>query len=186
MICNRNFPASLRIGAFIMEKFRVGIIGATGMVGQRFVLLTANHPWFTPVVLAASAHSAGKTYAQAIEGKWHMAEPIPESVKSMIVMDAEADAEEIARQVDFVFCAVNMKRTRSRRWKRNTRGSNARSYQTIPPTATRPTCRWSCRRSTPTTSASSTHSASGSAQSAALSPSNPIAACKAMFRHCTR
>ena len=64
-----------------MEKFRVGIIGATGMVGQRFVLLTANHPWFTPVVLAASAHSAGKTYAQAIEGKWHMAEPIPESVK---------------------------------------------------------------------------------------------------------
>lgn len=97
-------------GAFIMEKFRVGIIGATGMVGQRFVLLTANHPWFTPVVLAASAHSAGKTYAQAIEGKWHMAEPIPESVKSMIVMDAEADAEEIARQVDFVFCAVNMKK----------------------------------------------------------------------------
>ena len=110
MICNRNFPASLRIGAFIMEKFRVGIIGATGMVGQRFVLLTANHPWFTSVVLAASAHSAGKTYAQAIEGKWHMAEPIPESVKSMIVMDAEADAEEIARQVDFVFCAVNMKK----------------------------------------------------------------------------
>ena len=110
MICNRNFPASLKIGAFIMEKFRVGIIGATGMVGQRFVLLTANHPWFTPVVLAASAHSAGKTYAQAIEGKWHMAEPIPESVKSMIVMDAEADAEEIARQVDFVFCAVNMKK----------------------------------------------------------------------------
>ena len=74
MICNRNFPASLRIGAFIMEKFRVGIIGATGMVGQRFVLLTANHPWFTPVVLAASAHSAGKTYAQASEGKWHMAD----------------------------------------------------------------------------------------------------------------
>ena len=93
-----------------MKKYKVGIIGATGMVGQRFVLLTANHPWFTPVVLAASAHSAGKTYAQAIEGKWHMAEPIPESVKSMIVMDAEADAEEIARQVDFVFCAVNMKK----------------------------------------------------------------------------
>ena len=93
-----------------MDKFRAGIIGATGMVGQRFVLLTANHPWFTPVVLAASAHSAGKTYAQAIEGKWHMAEPIPESVKSMIVMDAEADAEEIARQVDFVLCAVNMKK----------------------------------------------------------------------------
>ena len=110
MICNRNFPAGLRIGAFIMEKFRVGIIGATGMVGQRFVLLTANHPWFTPVVLAASTHSAGKTYAQAIGDKWHMTESIPESVKSMIVMDAEADAEEIAAQVDFVFCAVNMKK----------------------------------------------------------------------------
>ena len=93
-----------------MEKFRVGIIGATGMVGQRFILLTANHPWFIPVVLAASTHSAGKTYAEAIGEKWHMADPIPESVKSMIVMDAEADAEEIARQVDFVFCAVNMKK----------------------------------------------------------------------------
>ena len=62
------------MGVFIMEKFRVGIIGATGMVGQRFVLLTANHPWFTPVVLAASTHSAGKTYAQAIGEKWHMAD----------------------------------------------------------------------------------------------------------------
>ena len=57
------------MGVFIMEKFRVGIIGATGMVGQRFVLLTANHPWFTPVVLAASTHSAGKTYAQALGEK---------------------------------------------------------------------------------------------------------------------
>ena len=93
-----------------MEKFRVGIIGATGMVGQRFVLLTANHPWFTPVVLAASAHSAGKPYAEAIGEKWHMADPIPESVRSMVVMDAESDAEEIAKQVDFVFCAVNMKK----------------------------------------------------------------------------
>lgn len=93
-----------------MEKFKVGIIGATGMVGQRFILLTANHPWFTPVVLAASAHSAGKTYAEAIEGKWHFPDPIPESVKSMVVLDAEADAEKIAAQVDFVFCAVNMKK----------------------------------------------------------------------------
>ena len=184
MICNRNFPASLRIGAFIMEKFRVGIIGATGMVGQRFVLLTANHPWFTPVVLAASAHSAGKTYAQAIEGKWHMAEPIPESVKSMIVMDAEADAEEIARQVDFVFCAVNMKKDEIKALEE--KYAKLECPVVSNNSATRPTCRWSCRRSTPTTSASSTHSASGSAQSAALSPSNPIAACKAMSRHCTR
>ena len=89
-----------------MEKFRVGIIGATGMVGQRFILLTANHPWFTPVVLAASAHSAGKTYAQAIGDKWHMAEPIPESVKSMVVMDAEADAEEIVAAATETAAAV--------------------------------------------------------------------------------
>ena len=108
-----------------MEKFRVGIIGATGMVGQRFVLLTANHPWFTPVVLAASTHSAGKTYAQAIGEKWHMADPIPESVKSMIVMDAEA-------------------------------------------------------------SVSLTHSAEGLVPSEVLLPSNRIAACKAMYQHCTR
>ena len=93
-----------------MKQYQVGVVGATGMVGQRFVLLTANHPWFTPVVLAASAHSAGKPYAEAIGEKWHMADPIPESVRSMVVMDAEADAEEIAKQVDFVFCAVNMKK----------------------------------------------------------------------------
>ena len=93
-----------------MKQYRVGIIGATGMVGQRFILLTAKHPWFTPVVLAASAHSAGKRYAEAVEGKWNMTEPIPETVRELVVMDAEADAERIAAQVDFVFCAVNMKK----------------------------------------------------------------------------
>ena len=97
-----------------MEKFKVGIIGATGMVGQRFLLLTANHPWFTPVVLAASAHSAGKTYAEAVEGKWHMAEPIPACARSIVVMDAEADAAAIAQQVDFVFCAINMDKAQTK------------------------------------------------------------------------
>ena len=91
-----------------MKQYKVGIIGATGMVGQRFALLTAKHLWFTPVVLAASAHSAGKRYADAVEGKWNMTEPIPECVRDLVVMDAEADAEKIAAQVDFVFCAVNM------------------------------------------------------------------------------
>ena len=109
-----TFPASLRMGAVIMEKFKVGIIGATGMVGQRFLLLTANHPWFTPVVLAASAHSAGKTYAEAVEGKWHMAEPIPACARSIVVMDAEADAAAIAQQVDFVFCAINMDKAQTK------------------------------------------------------------------------
>lgn len=93
-----------------MNKYKVGIIGATGMVGQRFVLLTANHPWFETVVLAASANSAGKTYEQAIGTRWHMSDPMPEAVKKMTVMDAEADAEKIAETVDFVFCAVNMKK----------------------------------------------------------------------------
>ena len=93
-----------------MKKYKVGIIGATGMVGQRFVLLTAKHPWFEPVVLAASAHSAGKAYKDAVSGKWFMQEDIPESEGNLIVMDAEADAEKIASMVDFVFCAVNMKK----------------------------------------------------------------------------
>ena len=93
-----------------MEKFRVGIIGATGMVGQRFALLTSQHPWFEPVILAASSHSAGKTYREAIGERWHMSEPMPSNIVSLVVMDAEADAEAIAAQVDFVFCAVNMKK----------------------------------------------------------------------------
>lgn len=93
-----------------MKKYKVGIIGATGMVGQRFVLLTAKHPWFEPVVLAASAYSAGKAYKDAVAGKWFMQEDIPEAEGKLIVMDAEADAEKIASMVDFVFCAVNMKK----------------------------------------------------------------------------
>ena len=93
-----------------MKKYKVGIIGATGMVGQRFVLLTAKHPWFEPVVLAASAHSAGKAYKDAVAGKLFMQEDIPESEGNLVVMDAEADAEKIASMVDFVFCAVNMKK----------------------------------------------------------------------------
>ena len=89
-----------------MKKYKVGIIGATGMVGQRFVLLTAKHPWFEPVVLAASAHSAGKAYKDAVAGKWFMQEDIPESEGNLVVMDAEADAEKIASMVDFVFCVL--------------------------------------------------------------------------------
>ena len=93
-----------------MKKYNVGIIGATGMVGQRFVTLLAEHPWFTIKVLAASARSAGKEYESLVKDKWAMTAPIPDCVKGMVVMDAEADKEEIARSVDFVFCAVNMKK----------------------------------------------------------------------------
>ena len=93
-----------------MEQYKIGIIGATGMVGQRFALLTANHPWFHPVVLAASCHSAGKTYKDAVGSRWYMNDPMPKSLENIVVMDAEEDAEQIASMVDFVFCAVNMKK----------------------------------------------------------------------------
>jgi len=93
-----------------MEKYKVGIIGATGMVGQRFVTLMENHPWFQLTVLAASPRSAGKPYAQAVAGRWAMKSPIPEQAKALVVMDAQADVDKIAGMVDFVFCAVDMKK----------------------------------------------------------------------------
>ena len=89
------------------EKIKVGILGATGMVGQRFVTLLENHPWFELVTLAASAHSAGKTYEEAIGGRWKMETPIPEFVKNMVVKNV-ADVEDVVKNVDFVFSAVNM------------------------------------------------------------------------------
>ena len=93
-----------------MKKYNVGIIGATGMVGQRFATLLENHPWFNVVALAASPRSAGKRYEDAVGAKWAMSSPIPEKMKDIIVMDATADVEKIAGMVDFVFCAVDMKK----------------------------------------------------------------------------
>lgn len=93
-----------------MEKFNVGVVGATGMVGQRFMTILENHPWFDVKVVAASAGSAGKTYEEAVGGKWVMTTPIPEKVKSLKVLDAYADIDEIVSKVDFIFCAVNMKK----------------------------------------------------------------------------
>lgn len=93
-----------------MEKKNVGIIGATGMVGQRFATILENHPWFNVTVLAASPRSAGKTYREAVGKKWCMDTPIPESMADLIVKDATADIETIAKEVDFVFCAVDMKK----------------------------------------------------------------------------
>ena len=93
-----------------MKKWKVGVIGATGMVGQRFVTLLDGHPWFEPVCLLASARSAGKKYPEAVGEKWAMSSPIPEYAKDIVVLDAEADAERLVGKVDFVFCAVNMKK----------------------------------------------------------------------------
>ncbi|MCR5215917.1 MAG: aspartate-semialdehyde dehydrogenase [Lachnospiraceae bacterium] len=91
------------------KKLRVGILGATGMVGQRFITLLADHPWFEIVLVAASGRSAGKSYAEAVEGRWKMDVECPAFVKDLPVLDM-ANVEEIAAQVDFVFCAVNMKK----------------------------------------------------------------------------
>lgn len=93
-----------------MKQYKVGIVGATGMVGQRFTLLLENHPWFDVVALAASGRNKGKTYAEACEGRWKMTVPMPDKYKDMVMYDATADAEEIASKVDFIFCAVDMKK----------------------------------------------------------------------------
>jgi len=92
-----------------MNQFRVGIIGATGMVGQRFVSLLKDHPWFRVTCVAASARSAGKSYREAVGERWAFDWPIPENVAGMTVTDA-ADIDAVAAQVDFVFCAVDMKK----------------------------------------------------------------------------
>ena len=92
------------------KQYNVGIIGATGMVGQRFTTLLENHPWFHVKVLAASSRSAGKTYKEAVGNRWAMATPMPAAMENMVLLDAEQDVEKIASMVDFVFCAVNMKK----------------------------------------------------------------------------
>jgi len=91
-----------------MKKWNVGIIGATGMVGQRFATLLENHPWFTVTALAASSRSAGKPYKELVEKRWAMKTPVPASMADMILFDATADIDKIKEKVDFVFCAVDM------------------------------------------------------------------------------
>ena len=89
-----------------MKQYRVGVVGCTGMVGQRFMTLLENHPWFNVTALAASPRSAGKTYEEAVAGRWAMTTPMPEAMKNMIVLDA-SDVQAVASQVDFIFCAVD-------------------------------------------------------------------------------
>ncbi|MDD6981206.1 MAG: aspartate-semialdehyde dehydrogenase [Clostridia bacterium] len=96
-----------------MSKLRVGIVGATGMVGQRFITLLENHPYFEIRALIASARSAGKTYGEAVGDRWKLATPMPESVRNMVVMDA-TDIAAVKPLVDFVFCAVNMNKDETR------------------------------------------------------------------------
>ena len=89
------------------KKLKVGVLGATGMVGQRFVSLLADHPWYEVAAVAASPRSAGKTYEEAVGGRWKLEAPMPESVKKLVVMNVN-QVEEVASQVDFVFSAVDM------------------------------------------------------------------------------
>lgn len=91
------------------DKLKVGLIGGTGLVGQRLVSLLHDHPWFQIVSIAASKQSAGKTYAEAVEGRWKLKTAIPDAVKSLMVKNA-ADVEDVSSDVDFVFCAVDMKK----------------------------------------------------------------------------
>ncbi len=93
-----------------MKKFKVGVIGATGMVGQRFVSLLENHPWFQLTAVAASARSAGKKYCDAVGARWMMKTPLPEEAASLVVYNAAEDIDKITSEVDFVFSAVDMKK----------------------------------------------------------------------------
>ena len=93
-----------------MKQYKVGIIGATGMVGQKFAVLLENHPWFKVTTLAASPRSAGKTYKEAVGERWLIETPMPKAMENIVIMDATADIEKISSQVDFVFCAVDMKK----------------------------------------------------------------------------
>ena len=93
-----------------MEQYKVGVIGATGMVGQRFVTLLENHPWFQLTAVAASPRSAGKRYEDAVAGRWAMDTPIPEQARDLVLLSAQDDVEKICGMVDFVFSAVDMKK----------------------------------------------------------------------------
>jgi len=95
------------------QKLKVGIVGATGMVGQRFVALLASHPWFQVVSVAASERSAGRSYAEAAGDRWAMTTPIPPAIGSLTVANA-ADVDGVSRQVDFIFCAVDMPKDQTR------------------------------------------------------------------------
>ena len=93
-----------------MKKYKVGVVGATGMVGQRFVTLLDGHPWFDLAAVAASSRSAGKTYEKAVEGRWMMPADIPDAARDMTVLSASGDISAVSGAVDFIFSAVDMKK----------------------------------------------------------------------------
>lgn len=128
-------------------KLKVGIVGGTGMVGQRFVDLLNEHPWFEVTAISASANSAGKTYEESVQGRWKLAAAIPEAVKNIVVQDA-SQVEAFASQVDFIFCAVDMKRTKFKRSKRLMPKQELRLFPTTRLTAGQRMYQWSFRKLT--------------------------------------
>ena len=124
------------------QKLRVGILGATGMVGQRFISLLENHPWFEVVTLAASPRSAGKTYEEAVGGRWKMDTPMPEAVKKLVVMNVN-DVEHVASTVRFCyFPSVDMSKERSKRLKKHMQRPRHRLFPTTAHTAGHRMFRW--------------------------------------------
>ena len=107
---NHNAVTPAGSNSIKMKRYKVGVIGATGMVGQRFVSLLNNHPWFDLAAVAASSRSAGKTYEEAVTGRWMMPDAIPESAKNLTILSAENDIGAVVDAVDFVFSAVDMKK----------------------------------------------------------------------------
>ena len=123
------------------EKLKVGILGGTGMVGQRFISLLENHPWFEVAAIAASPRSAGKTYEEAVGGRWKMDTPMPEAVKNLIVLNVN-DVEHVASQVDFVFSAVDMTKDEIKRSRKPMQRLRLRSFPTTALTAGHRTFPW--------------------------------------------
>lgn len=107
-----------------MKKLKVGILGATGMVGQRFIQLLENHPWFEVVIIAASPQSAGKRYEEVVSNKWKMNKPIPEQIKKQSIKAVENDMENIAKEVDFVFSCLDMEKEAIKRIEERYAGMN--------------------------------------------------------------
>ena len=115
----------------VSKKFRAGIIGATGMEGQRFITLLENHPYFETAGLAASGRSAGMTYGEAVEGRWKLDIPCPENIKKMVVHDA-SDVAGFAEGLDLVFCAVNMKKDETKALEESVSAQSAGSLPSSP------------------------------------------------------
>ena len=124
------------------EKLRVGILGATGMVGQRFISLLENHPWFEVVTVAASARSAGKTYEEAVGGRWKMATPMPEAVKKLIVMNVARGGKGCFYGGFCIFTQWICPKKKSKRLKRNMQRPKPRLFPTTAPTDGHRTYRW--------------------------------------------